>query len=64
VAKFEYKTVVLNFKMGLFKQGLPDIQSSLNEEGAAGWQLKQIILPSSSWGSSDSVVAILERQIS
>jgi hypothetical protein len=63
MSKFEYKTVVLNFKVGLFKQGLPDIQSSLNEEGAAGWQLKQTILPSSQWGSSDSVVAILERQV-
>jgi len=63
MTKFEYKTLVLNFKVGLFKQGLPDIQSSLNEEGVAGWQLKQIILPSSQWGSSDSVVAILERQV-
>ena len=63
MAKFEYKTVVLNFKVGLFKQGLPDIQASLNEHGAAGWQLKQVILPSSQWGSSDSVVAILEREI-
>jgi hypothetical protein len=50
MTRFEYKTVVLSFKAGLFKQGLPEIQSSLNEEGAAGWRLKQVILPSSQWG--------------
>jgi hypothetical protein len=62
MAGFEYKTVALDFKVGVVKQGLPDIQSSLNEEGAAGWQLKQVIPPSSQWGSSDGLVAILERQ--
>ena len=59
--KYEYKTLVLPFKMGLFKQGLPDIASALNAEGREGWQLKQIMLPSSQLGTSDSVVAILER---
>lgn len=59
--KYEYKTVVLPFKMGLFKQGLPDIASALNAEGREGWQLKQIMLPSSQLGTSDRVVAILER---
>jgi transcriptional regulator with XRE-family HTH domain len=61
--QFEYKTVVLPFRIGVFKQGLPDIQMALNKEGQQGWQFKQIILPSSSWGSSDSMVAILERTI-
>jgi hypothetical protein len=61
VTKYEYKTVVLAFKAGLFKQGLPDIEGTLSSEGRDGWRLRQIILPSSSWGSSDSVVAILER---
>ena len=61
MAKFEYKTVVLEFRAGLFKAGLPDIQSALNQEGAAGWRLRQIVLPSSQLGSSDSIVAILER---
>ena len=59
--KYEYKTLVLPFKMGLFKQGLPDIASALNAEGREGWQLKQIMLPSSQLGTSDSVVAVLER---
>jgi transcriptional regulator with XRE-family HTH domain len=61
--KFEYKTVILAFRMGIFKQGLPDIQTVLNKEGADGWQFKQIVLPSSEWGKSDSMVAILERPI-
>lgn len=58
---FEYKSVVLSFHVGLFKQGLPDIQTTLNEHGHQGWQFKQMVLPSSDWGKSDSMVAILER---
>ena len=61
VIRYEYKTLVLPFKMGFLKQGLPDISSALNAEGREGWQLKQIMLPSSQLGTSDSVVAILER---
>ena len=30
---YEYKSVVLNFRAGLFKQGLPDIQEALNKGG-------------------------------
>jgi hypothetical protein len=59
--RFEYKTIVLPFRLGVFKQGLPDIQSALNTEAQQGWQFKQMILPSSDWGKSDSMVAILER---
>jgi transcriptional regulator with XRE-family HTH domain len=61
--KFEYKTVVLPFRVGIFKQGLPDIQKALNKEGQQGWRFKQMVLPSSSWGSSDNMVAILERTV-
>ncbi len=60
---YEYKSIVLPFKMGVFHQGLPDIPAALNAEGRDGWQLKQIILPSSGFGTSDSMVAILERQL-
>jgi hypothetical protein len=63
VIKYEYKSIVLAFKAGLFKQGLPDIEGTLNTEGKDGWRLRQLILPSSSWGSSDNVVAILERPL-
>ena len=58
---YEYKTLVLPFRIGVFQQGLPDIKAALDAEGVKGWQLKQMILPSSSWGNSDSMVAILER---
>jgi transcriptional regulator with XRE-family HTH domain len=61
--RFEYKTVVLPFRVGIFKQGLPDIQKALDKEGLQGWQFKQMVLPSSQWGSSDSMIAILERPV-
>jgi hypothetical protein len=61
--KFEYKTLVLPFRVGLFKQGVPDIKAALDAEGRDGWQFKQMILPSSQWGTSDSMVAILERTV-
>jgi hypothetical protein len=61
---YEYKSIVLEFKAGVFRQGLPDIAHALNAEGREGWQLKQIVLPSSSWGASDSMVAVLERRLS
>ena len=60
---YEYKTVVLPFKFGVFKQGLPDIETALTKEGSAGWQFKQLVLPSSDWGKSDSMIAILERVV-
>ena len=63
MSKFEYKTVVLPFRVGIFKQGLPDIQKALNKEGQQGWRFRQMVLPSSSWGSSDSMVAVLERTV-
>ena len=61
--KFEYKTLVLPLRVGIFKQGVPDIQAALDAEGRDGWQFKQMILPSSQWGTSDSMVAILERTV-
>ena len=63
MAQFEYKTIVLPFRIGIFKQGLPDIQAALNIEGRQGWQFKQMVLPSTEYGKSDSMVAILERAI-
>lgn len=59
--KFEYKTIVLPFKFGVFKKGLPDIQAELSKAGLSGWRFKQMIMPSSEWGTSDRIVAILER---
>jgi hypothetical protein len=63
VCTYQYKTVVLPFRVGIFRQGLPDIQEALNAFGAEGWRFKQMVMPSSNWGSSDSMVAILEKPI-
>jgi transcriptional regulator with XRE-family HTH domain len=63
MSRFEYKTVTLPFKFGIFKQGLPDVQAALSKEGRDGWQFKQMLLPSSDWGKSDTMLAIFERTI-
>ena len=61
--KFEYKTVEMPFKFGVFKQGTPDIESILNAEGDEGWRLHQVVVPASSIsGRSERMVAILERE--
>lgn len=59
--QYEYKTVELPFKLRFFKSGTPDVQALLNAEGQEGWQLKQIVIPTSGFGESDSMVVILER---
>ncbi len=59
---YEYKTVELSFKFGVFKQGTPDIDAALNAEAEEGWRLCQMVLPASSnFGQSEKMVAILER---
>ena len=64
MSKFEYKTVVLPFKFGIFKRGLPDVESALNKEGRDGWQLKQMVVQASSnLGESVGMIAIFERAI-
>jgi hypothetical protein len=63
--KFEYKTIELPFKFGIFKQGTPDIDEALNIEGAEGWRLNQMVLTTSSnMGQSEKMIAILERELS
>jgi hypothetical protein len=59
--KFEYQTLEMPFSVGIVKPQLPDIARALNDHGREGWQLKQVILPSAQFGSSDRVVLILER---
>jgi hypothetical protein len=36
MSKFEYKTIVLPFRMGVFKQGLPDIRNRAEQRRSAG----------------------------
>ncbi|MGJ8678907.1 DUF4177 domain-containing protein [Paraglaciecola sp.] len=62
--KYEYKTLELPFKFGIFKQGTPDIDEALNVEGKKGWRLKQMVIPASSnMGQSEKMIAILEREM-
>jgi len=58
---YEYQTVNIKFNFGVFKKGVPDIAKVLNKEGAKGWQLKQLILPSAGMGESEQIIAIFER---
>jgi hypothetical protein len=58
--KYEYDTVELGFRPGILRQELPDIRALLNNRGKDGWQLKQVLMPSQ-LGTSDSLLAILER---
>lgn len=61
--RYEYQTLELPFSFGITKPRLPDITGALNDQGREGWQLKQVILPSAQFGSSERVVLILERAI-
>lgn len=62
MTKYEYKTLELPFKFGIFKMGTPDIEAALNEQGEQGWRLHQMIMPASSnMGQSEKMIAILER---
>jgi hypothetical protein len=63
MARFEYKTIVLPFNKGLGGFSLPDLEGPLNRAGQDGWQLKEVVLSSSFWGTSHFVVAILEREV-
>ncbi len=69
--KYEYKTLEIEnkegFLSGIKKKELPDLSGILNKEGLDGWLLVQILTPELSqgvWsGKTDSMVALLEREI-
>ncbi len=70
MVKHEYKTLNITvkrgFMSGLAKTPLPNIEKILNEEGAHGWRLVQILTPDvlSSWGkATEDMVALFERPI-
>ena len=54
--KYEYKTLVLPFKIGFFKQVLPDVSASLNSarHGTAG-DCGQIFTPIECSSGSDQI---------
>lgn len=66
--KHEYKTLNIpikkGFLSGIAKTPLPNIEKILNEEGASGWRLVQILTPDllTSWGkAAENMVALFER---
>ena len=59
--KLEYKTILLPYKTGVFQADSEEIRTLLNVEGEQGWRLSQIVLPSTVWGRSNVMIAILER---
>jgi len=59
--KIEYKTVLLPYKTGLFQGDSDDLSAILNKEGAEGWLLSQIVLPSTVWGRANTMIAIMQR---
>lgn len=61
MSKIEYKTLLLPYKTGIFQSDSVDVAELLNKEGAEGWLLSQIVLPSTVWGRANTMVAILQR---
>ena len=68
--KHEYKTLNIRIKKGFLsgisKTPLPNIEKILNEEGANGWRLVQILTPDllTSWGkATENMVALFERPV-
>ena len=63
MSKIEYKTVLLPYKTSLFQGDSTDLHDLLNKEGAQGWHLSQIVLPSTVWGRANTMIAIMQRNV-
>jgi hypothetical protein len=61
MSRFEYKSVLLPYKPGVFQGDSADIGIALTKECDERWRLSQLILPSTVWGRANTMVAILER---
>jgi hypothetical protein len=61
MSTFEYKTILLPYKTGLFQSDNTEITEGLKAVAADGWRLSQIVLPSTVWGRANTMIAILER---
>ena len=59
--QIEYKTILLPYKTGVFQSDSIEVADMLNKEGFDRWRLSQIVLPSTMWGRSNTMIAILER---
>ena len=58
---YEYKTIMLPYKTGVFQGDSAELSAVLNKEGAERWRLSQLVMPSTMWGRANTMVAILER---
>jgi len=61
MSRLEYKTILLPYKTGIFQADSVEVTDALNREAGERWQLEQLILPSSLWGRSNTMLAILAR---
>jgi hypothetical protein len=61
MSQFEYKTLLLPYKPSTFQDDATEVSALLNKETADRWRLSQIVIPSSLWGRSNGMIAILER---
>ena len=61
MSNLEYKTLLLPYKPSIFQSDNSEIQEALNVVAQERWRLSQIIEPSTLWGRSNTVIAILER---
>ena len=61
MSQIEYKTVLLPYRTCIFQSDSVEVAEMLNKEGADRWHLSQIVLPSTVWGRSNTMVAIMER---
>ena len=70
MVKHEYKTLNIKIKKGFFSgivnTPLPNFEKILNEEGAQGWRLVQILSPeifSSMGKATENMIALFERPL-
>jgi hypothetical protein len=63
MAAYQYKTVRIKFSQGFFRKRTPHVSDTLNKEAEGGWKFKQMILPASSFGESEQMIAIFEKEI-
>lgn len=61
MSQFEYKTLLLPYKPSTFQDDATEVAALLNKETADRWRLSQLVIPSSLWGRSNGMIAILER---
>ena len=61
MSQFEYKTILLPYKPSAFQGDSDDVSEALNKQTVDRWRLSQLVLPSTVWGRSNTMLAILER---